>query len=650
MLRAIAPRELLPVFLIVLFAWGVGVALPRALPILRAGENWIGDFRFGALSPPEPQNKDVVVVAITEETLATLPYRSPMDRGFLARLLGTLEAAKPRAIGIDILFDQPTEPAKDEALREKLRTLSVPVVVAMAGTEDSLTEPQQAFLKRFTDGVATGLVNLSKDRADGVVRWIFPGAAVGGEWKPSMVGVLAKFLGLPAPEGDVALAYRGGPGGKATAFPVYPAHTVALLPKDWFAGKVVLIGSDLPLVDRHRTPFVAALGSREGELPGVVTFAHAIAQLMDGRQPPHMGFAGDVTLILLLSATGLLFALFDVSMVGKGFAYVIGLALFWAGGAAVYRYGGVMIPLLAPTISFAVGSSLGIAYLGRRDRRQKHFIRGAFSHYVSPAIVDQLVENPSQLDVGGERRELTYLFTDLANFTSLTESTEPSVLVPLLNEYLDGLCEIMFNHGATIDKIVGDAVVGFFNAPLDQANHQARAVATALALDAFGQAFVAKQAEKGLEVGITRIGVHSGPAIIGNFGGERFFDYTAHGDMVNTAARLESVNKHLGTRICISGVTARACANVAFRPVGALVLKGKTEGLEVFEPLADGEVDSAATAAYRKAFELLQNNHSGALEGFREVLELNPSDPLAKFHISRLEKGQSGATIVMEEK
>ena len=104
-----------------------------------------------------------------------------------------------------------------------------------------------------------------------------------------------------------------------------------------------------------------------------------------------MGFAGDVTLILVLSAVGLLFALFDVSMVGKGFAYVIGLALFWAGGAAVYRYGGVMIPLLAPTISFAVGSSLGIAYLGQRDRRQKHFIRSAFSQYLSPTIVDQLV-------------------------------------------------------------------------------------------------------------------------------------------------------------------------------------------------------------------------------------------------------------------
>ena len=210
----------------------------------------------------------MVVVAITEETLATLPYRSPVDREFLARLLAALEAAKPRAIGIDILFDQRTEQAKDEALRKKLLNLSVPVVVAEAGTDGNLTEPRQAFLKRFTDGVATGLVNLSKDRADGVVRWIFPGATVGGEWKPGFVGMLAKVLGLPVPEGDVALACRGGPGVGTSAFRVYPAHTVALLPKDWFAGKVVLIGSDLPLVDRHRTPFVAALGSQEGNLPG----------------------------------------------------------------------------------------------------------------------------------------------------------------------------------------------------------------------------------------------------------------------------------------------------------------------------------------------------------------------------------------------
>ncbi|MFQ5765322.1 MAG: adenylate/guanylate cyclase domain-containing protein, partial [Rhodospirillales bacterium] len=201
-----------------------------------------------------------------------------------------------------------------------------------------------------------------------------------------------------------------------------------------------------------------------------------------------------------------------------------------------------------------------------------------------------------------------------------------------------------------IDKIVGDAVVGFFNAPTEQADHPARAVAAAMEMDVFGQGFVAEKAKSGLTVGITRIGVHTGTAVIGNFGGSEFFDYTAHGDMVNTAARLESVNKHLGTRVCISGVTAAQCPGMAFRPVGALVLKGKKEGLEVFEPLADGEADSPAVAAYREAFEMMQRSDPGAIGRFREVLKMNPDDPLARLHVRRLENGATGATIVMEEK
>ena len=137
---------------------------------------------------------------------------------------------------------------------------------------------------------------------------------------------------------------------------------------------------------------------------------------------------------------------------------------------------------------------------------------------------------------------------------------------------------------------------------------------------------------------------------IGNFGGAQFFDYTAHGDMVNTAARLESVNKHLGTRVCISGVTAEGCPKQAFRPVGALVLKGKSKGLEVFEPLVDGMADTPAARAYEKAFAMMRKNAPGAADGFRDVLALDPGDALAKFHLQRLESGEIGATIVMEEK
>ena len=651
MVRNLSARDILAVLAIVALTGAGSYLLPWALPMVQAAETWLADFRFATLSAPEPQDDRIVIVTITEDTLASLPYRSPLDREFLAKLLGSLEAAKPRAIGFDVLFDQKTQPAKDAALKRRLLDSPVPIVVAAPAVSNSdLTERQAAYLKVFTDGLDVGLVNLVTDRAGGTVRWIFAGETVDGQWKPGFVGAIAGAIGLEAPRQDTPLAYRGRPGKGEPAFRKYQAHTVGFMPKKWFAGKIILIGADIPRFDRHRTPYSAAEGAEAGGMPGVFIHAHGLAQLLDGRVPSGLGAGAEAALILLLAAAGMLFAALDMPLTLKAGGFLIAIVLYWVGGFALYHYGGIMFPLLTPSLGFAASSGVGITFLGRRDRKQKKFIRQAFSRYVSPGIVDQLVADPSQMNPGGERRELTYLFTDLANFTSLTEKTEPAVLVPLLNEYLSEMCRILFKHGATIDKIVGDAVVGFFNAPIAQEDHPARAVAAALELDEFGQAFVEKQAELARIVGITRIGVHSGVAVIGNFGGEAFFDYTAHGDMVNTAARLESVNKHLGTRICISGVTAGRCPEMAFRPVGELVLKGKSEGIEVFEPLADGWADGMAIAAYTEAFEKLRRNDPGAGEAFREVIRINPDDGLAKFHLGRLEEGETGAKIVMEDK
>jgi len=650
MVRTLKAREILSIAAIVVAAAAAGLWLPPALPMLQSAENWLADFRFATLTRAEPQNGDVVVVAITEDTLATLPYREPLDRGFLAQLFGHLAAAKPKAIGFDILFDQPTEPAKDEALRRALAASPVPVVIAQARQADGLTEPQRAFLARFSQGVPTALVNLVRDRADGTVRWIFPGDRVAGERVPGFAPALAQAAGVSPPQHELPLAYRVGPDPATPPFRMFSAHAVPLLPKAWFAGKVVLIGADRPLGDRHRTPFAAAQGPDAGSRPGVVIHAHAVAQLLDGRTAPALGAATRAALILLAAAVGMALAAADMPTPGRVAGFVAALAALWVGGFALYRYGGPMVPLLAPSVGFTASAGIGLAYVGRHARQQRKFIRDAFKRYMSPTLVDQLVADPSRLKLGGERRELTFLFTDLAGFTSLTERTEPAILMPVLNEYLDEMCGILFKHGATMDKIVGDAVVGYFNAPLDQPDHRARAVATALEIDAFSRAFIERQKAKGLEFGITRIGVHTGVAVIGNFGGDKFFNYSAHGDMVNTAARLESVNKHLGTRICISGVTAAACSEIAFRPVGTLVLKGKKEGIEVFEPLADGLKAAPATAAYACAFELLRRNDPAAIDAFRKLLDNNPHDPLARFHLGRLERGDTGTVIVMEEK
>lgn len=568
----------------------------------------------------------------------------------MSDLLGALETANARAIGLDILFDQPSEPEKDAALQRRIAALSVPVVVASARMDDGLTERQHAYLERFTEGMQAAFVNLVKDRADGTVRWIYPGAWIDGRWVPGFAGALAGIAGVEAPRQELPLVYRVGPDRATPPFRIFPAHMVAFLPREWLAGRIVLVGADLPFDDRHRTPFAAAAGSHTGSLPGVVIFAHALAQLLDGRQPPQPGPVGAALLILLAAILGMLLAALDQSLPVKTATLLGAVVLLWAGGFALYHQGGPMIALIAPTIGFASSSGLGVAYLGRRARQQRRFIRAAFSRYVSPAIVDQLLADPTRLNIGGERRELTYLFTDLAGFTSLTERTDPAVLVPLLNEYLDGMSRILFKHGATIDKFVGDAVIAFFNAPVEQADHAARAVAAALELDAFGVVFADRQAANGIEWGVTRIGVHTGTAVIGNVGGEGYFDYTALGDMVNTAARLESVNKHLGTRVCISGVTAAACPELAFRPIGTLVLKGKREGIDVYEPLADGHQASPAVCAYREAFDLLRRNHPGAVDAFRNVTAMNPDDGLTRLYLRRLEQGESGTIITMGEK
>ncbi|MCH8188676.1 MAG: adenylate/guanylate cyclase domain-containing protein [Proteobacteria bacterium] len=181
-------------------------------------------------------------------------------------------------------------------------------------------------------------------------------------------------------------------------------------------------------------------------------------------------------------------------------------------------------------------------------------------------------------------------------------------------------------------------------------DHGRRAVACALELDQCAQAFVAEQAAQGVDFGATRIGVHTGMAVVGNFGGEARFDYTAHGDTINIAARLEGANKHLGTLICISGATVEQCGDRDFRPVGSLVLKGKTEAVEVFEAIPEELVASPKTAEYSRAFELLKNGRPEARAAFSALAEKYPDDGLIRFHAKRLIAGEATSLIVMEEK
>ena len=285
------------------------------------------------------------------------------------------------------------------------------------------------------------------------------------------------------------------------------------------------------------------------------------------------------------------------------------------------------------------------------SERQRRWISDAFSSYISPNLVEHLIENPNELSLGGERRECSFVLTDLAGFTSLVEQSDPAAIAELLNDYLEGMVKIAFHYDGTLDRIVGDAVAVMFSAPIEQSDHAERAVLCARAMDEFASAFALERGSVERPLGPTRIGVNTGMVTVGNFGGGAMFDYRALGDPINTAARLESANRHLGTRVCVSGSTVALCSEFHGRPIGELWLVGKAEGIIAYEPLPPAQASSEHIREYLKAFALLEQGRSSEALGAFEALQASvPDDGLVAFHLERLRSGDQGARIEFSEK
>ncbi len=284
----------------------------------------------------------------------------------------------------------------------------------------------------------------------------------------------------------------------------------------------------------------------------------------------------------------------------------------------------------------------------RRRQMEAERAHAALSRHFSPELAKRLAASSEGEGIEVQWREIATIFTDITGFTSLVESAPPETLGELLNEYVGGMTEIVFAHEGTVAKIIGDAIQVLFNAPGDQPDYATRAVACAHDLDAWAQGFCVRQKARGVNFGTTRIGIHAGPALVGNFGGNRFFDYTAYGDTINTAARLEAANKHLGTRICVSASVANGAANFHGRPVGDLMLRGRSEPLRAFEPLRQAEFEAPATAQYSEAFSKMEAGDAAAMPAFAALVGMHADDPLASFHLKRLLNGAKGIRMQLE--
>jgi adenylate cyclase len=654
-------KNLIPVAVAVLSA-AAAMAAVTYIRFVHQADQYIRDYETAWLASNEPQSADITIVTISEQTLKLFPYREPVDRRFISDLLKKLTEWKPNAIALDVLFDEPSYPEKDDELRSTIANLSVPLVVSYVGDVDVVERGKgQDYLNAFVPREDRVRADIGIDPFDGTARWVEPGYADrDGVYIPGFASGLLKKLGIETPTEKTAIAWRGYPEKKTNQLPFRQIASDSVLSfkpavaekvlKPLVTGKIVLIGADYSLTDRYRTPFATRYEGNAGKLPGIVIHAHALDGLMSGRQPPGLSPIIDFVTAVFLASLGAVLGVTKVSLPWRIVLGTLGAAVWWVGGGALFHYTGLMLTLVTPTIAMAASMWGTEAVMGHEARQQKEFIQGVFSRYVSPKVVGELIRDPAKLTLEGERRPATFLFTDVAGFTTMSEAVTGAQLAQILNQYLDGMVRIIQQHDGLVDKFIGDAVFAMFNVPLDQPDHYERAVRCALDLDRYAEKFRAEQNAAGVPFGVTRIGVHSGQATVGNFGSHDKMEYTALGDAVNTASRLEGLNKYFGTRTCVSEVTHAECKGIPFRPMGLVIVKGKTQALGVFEPLSEERAQSEYIKRYMAAYKHLEEGAEDTLALFEELFAENPYDGCVEIHLERLRAGTLSPEIAMTEK
>ncbi|WGF87919.1 CHASE2 domain-containing protein [Marinivivus vitaminiproducens] len=351
------------------------------------------------------------------------------------------------------------------------------------------------------------------------------------------------------------------------------------VPAERLRGQLVLIGGTAPAQGGLRPT------ARDPLAPSVQIQADAIATMLGKAvpvRPPHARWI-EAGASALLGLSGAVIGL--VASPGLMVAGALALALVWAAGSVLVLLSTWLIldPVTPGVFGVVATAAAGLAATASAHRAAVA-IRRRFEQHLAPGVVARIVENPKLLKLAGERREVTALFTDLEGFTALADRLEPEVLVDLLDRYFTGVTGIVVAHGGMVDKIIGDAVHALFNVPVDQADHASCAIRCAQAIHAFAENFRRRPENAAIGLARTRIGIETGIAVVGDVGTGAKLDYTAHGSAVNTASRLEALNKAFGTSICVGPVCRSKAQGIAFRALGKVEVRGRGL-LEVFEPL-----------------------------------------------------------------
>ena len=585
-----------------------------------------------AWTAPQRTALPVVILAIDEPTFQELQHTWPFPRSVHAALLKRLHDEGAAAVGLDIVFADPSTETEDAALAQAIAETG-PVV--LAATREKIDSSNAALwldvmpLQRFLDaGADAGDAGVEPDD-DFVVRRV-PVAREGFALRLAQRAAEARGK-LPVLRHFDWIGYRG-PRGTFDTRSYYQALEPGLLPAGFFKNKIVLVGRSARTAtelsrsqaDLFNSPFGTAGGERL--FPGVELQATLVDNYLTGgglRSVPEGWTLALVALLVPLLLWG------NRRLHPAGAAALAAALVAAIAGASWWLFGCFQLwwpPLLPAAAALAVygaAALAGYAFVRRRARQT----RAMFAQYVPPAVVSRRIAQPELMRLGGEAREVTLMFTDLANFTTLSEQLSAEQTVEVLTAYFNAMTPIVHATGGTVDKFIGDAVMAFWGAPLDDPQHAEHAVTAAISMQQAMQVLVADLRARGLPPIHMRIGLHTGRVVVGNVGSEQRFSYTAIGDAVNLAARLEGANKAFGTGILLSAATAAQLpSSVALRALDDVVVKGKTEPVRVFTPCDDAAVRDASLAALN-AFHARDWNGAGGY--LAQVLARVPGDAAA---------------------
>jgi len=632
-------------------------------------------WRVAHCAGPTPATSRLRIIALDQKSLDWGRRENnlswPWPREAYATMLAFCKRAGVRVVAFDMLFSEPSlhGVGDDEALAQALRE-NGPVVLsytlaplgegaAQGGAPPGLTisgfsswlaanrapvAPQAVTMPvaELAESAAM-LANISnRPDSDGVFRRAPLFANLAGRPVPSLA--LAAYLaGAPGPvplslkqnhlqvgalgvvldgAGRAILNFRGSSGTVPTVslaavvqseLQLAAGEKPVIDPAE-FKDAYVFLGMTAPgLYDLRAIPI-------DGVYPGVEIHATMLDNLLSQdflRDSPTWLAA---LLTLLFGVLAAVVILFCRNAWQSSLAFGLLLPLPFAAGFIAYG-SGIWLPVAVQATAVLLALISGVVFNFATEGRKKRYIKRAFSRYLHPTVIEQLVSNPARLRLGGEKRELSIFFSDLAGFTGMSERLDPERLTLLLNEYLSAMTDIILESGGTIDKYEGDAIIAFWNAPLPQADHAGRAVQAALRCQE-------RLAELRPDFKVRfdcdlflRIGINTGPVVVGNLGSSQRFDYSILGDNANIAARLEGVNKEFGTPILISEACRRQLpVGITVREIARVGVVGRREPITVFEPLAPGDEHEALLERFAAALALYYRGEvAQAREGFQDL-------------------------------